>query len=329
MIEKILADIKSKRKVLIVTHNNPDPDTIAAAFGLKNLLYAKLKKRCTIAYSGIIGRAENRELIKSCGIDMYLSSMLNFIRYDYLIVVDTQPNAGNVTIPKGFFPYVVIDHHNFRVQTKKAKIYDVRTNYGSTCTIISEYYKKLGLEPDVNTATALYYGMKTDTVGSGRTNTTMDMDMMAFIFPFISLKKLTKIESPELPQYYFKNMKKAIECSNIMDELIFCDLGDVRNADLIAETSDFLLRMRDIKWTFVVGRIDAGAFFSLRSKSGKSRVGSIALSIVKGIGFGGGHVKSAGGQIPLNNKNYEEIIDIIKKRLIKKVGLNDYEIKKL
>ncbi|MGA1862948.1 bifunctional oligoribonuclease/PAP phosphatase NrnA [Deferribacter thermophilus] len=331
MIDKILELVKPARKILILTHNNPDPDTIAAANGLKYIFYTVYKKRCTIAYDGLIGRAENRELVKECKIDMHKSKKLNFARYDTLILVDSQPTAGNVYIPDGYFPHIVIDHHNFRKATAKAQIYDIRNDIGSTSTIITEYIKTLGLNPDRYVSTALYYGIKTDTIGSGRNNSKADLEMMSFLLPKISLKKLSKIESPELPKYYFKNLKKAIENSEIIDDLIFCNLYEVRNADLIAETSDFLLRMRDIKWTFVIGYIDDMCYFSLRCKSLRKKVGLIALQIVRGLGTGGGHMKSAGGQISLNNKTYEEVVDILKKRILKKLGfdLNNTEVKNI
>jgi len=329
MIEQILEDIKPKRKVLILTHNNPDPDTIAAANGMKYILSKQLKKRCTIAYHGLVGRAENRELIKLCNIEMHLSTKLNFSRYDYLIVVDTQPKAGNVYIPDGFNVDVCIDHHNYRISTKNVKLHDVRPNAGSTSTIVVEYMKRLNIEPDTNTATSLYYGIKTDTVGSGRSSTTTDLEMMSYIFPKISLRKLTKIESPELPRYYFKNMRKALDYTEIMDDIVFCNLGEVRNADLIAETSDFLLRMRDIKWTFVIGKIDDVGYFSLRAKSARLKVGRIAMTLVKGLGTGGGHMKSAGGQINLNKKSYDEAALIIKERLLKKAGFKGEDVKKV
>ncbi len=249
---------------------------------------------------------------------MHPSTKLNFSRYDYLIVVDTQPRAGNVYIPDGCKANVVIDHHNYRTSTNQIKLHDVRPKAGSTSTIIVEYMKHLQIVPDTNTATALYYGIKTDTVGSGRSSNNHDLEMMSYIFPCISLKKLTRIESPELPRYYFKNLQKALECAEIMEDIIFCNLGDVRNADLIAETSDFLLRMRDVKWTFVIGRIEDAGYFSLRAKSARLQVGRIAMSLVKGLGTGGGHMKSAGGQINLAGKNFEEITAIIKTRLLKK-----------
>ncbi|MGA1845914.1 DHH family phosphoesterase [Deferribacter abyssi] len=321
MIDEILELIKPARKILILTHNNPDPDTIASAYGLKFIFHSIYKKRCTIAYEGLIGRAENRELVKECKIEMHLSKKLNFSRYEILVLVDSQPTAGNVYIPKGFFPQIVIDHHNFRKATTKAKIYDVKQEAGSTSTIITQYMRQLGLEPDRYVATALYYGIKTDTIGSARSNSKTDLEMMSFLLPKISLKKLSKIESPELPKYYFKNLKKAIEQSEIIDDLIFCNLEEVRNADLIAETSDFLLRMRDIKWSFVIGRIDNICYFSLRCKSSKRKVGSIALQIVRNLGTGGGHIKSAGGQIPLNDRDYSQVIGILRKRLLKKLAI--------
>jgi nanoRNase/pAp phosphatase (c-di-AMP/oligoRNAs hydrolase) len=260
---------------------------------------------------------------------MFQSRVLNFSRYDCLILVDTQPTAGNVYIPKKFFPHIVIDHHNFRVQTKRAAIYDIRPEYGSTSTIITEYIKELDFDINKNTATALYYGIKTDTIGSARNNTQSDLDMMSYILPKISLKKLAKIETPELPRYYYKNLKKVTENTVIIDNLAFCNIQDVRNADLIAETSDFLLRMRDIKWSFVIGKIDDMCYFSLRCKSVRRKVGTIALNIVKGIGTGGGHMQSAGGQIPLNNRTYDEILEIIKKRLLKKIGITKKEEKSI
>lgn len=328
MIYKLLDAVRPKRKVLIQTHNNPDPDTIAAAFALKNLLHATLKKRVTIAYMGIIGRAENKEMVRLCKIDMHLMSKLDTSRYDYFIIVDTQPGAGNVYESNGRKPDAVIDHHNLRLSQHDYPFLDIRENYGSTSTIIAEYYKTLNLIPDSNTATALYYGIKSDTFGTGRGNTQADMDMISHIYPYVMPGKLSKIESPDLPKYYFRNIKKAIEQSVIIDTVLICDLGEVRNADLIAEMSDFLLRMRDIKCTFVVGKIDSVCFFSLRYKTSKKSIGQIAISIVKGIGYGGGHMKSAGGQVPIKKKTYEQIVSLLKKRLLRRMGIKNNEEEK-
>ncbi len=329
MIHKLLDAVKSKRKVLIQTHNNPDPDTIASAFALKNLLTNILKKRVTIAYMGIIGRTENKEMVKTCKIDMYLMSKLNIARYDYFIVVDTQPGAGNVYSIEGRKPDAIIDHHNLRPTSTEYPYYDIRSSYGSTSTIIAEYYKALNIIPDTKTATALYYGIKTDIFGAGRGNTQADMDMMSFVYPYVSANKLTKIESPDLPRYYFKNIKKAIEHTTIIDNVLFCNLEKVRNADLIAEMSDFLLRMRNVKCSFVIGLIDDTCYFSLRHKTSKKSIGQIAIYIVKGIGYGGGHMKSAGGQVPLKRKTYDQVVSTLKSRLLKRLRIKNIEEKSI
>ena len=326
MINKLLDLLKPKRKILIQTHNNPDPDAIAAAFGLKNIITRLQKKRVTIAYMGIIGRIENRKLVKICNIDMYRLDSLNISRYDCIIVVDTQIGAGNSYQIGDKIPDAVIDHHNRIMLDKSIPFIDIRTEYGATSTIITEYYKQLGLIPSQNTAIALYYGIKTDIFGVARKSIQKDVDMLGFIFPSISISKLNKIETPDMPNFYFRNIGKAIDRSVIIGDLLFCDLGTVRNPDLIAEMSDFLLRMRKITTAFIVGKIKDTCYFSLRYKKNDIKVGVMAISLVKDIGYGGGHMKSAGGQVPLTDKlTYKEAVKILKKRLIEKIKNVDPE----
>ncbi len=329
MIHEILESIAPKKRILILTHNNPDPDAMASAQGFKNLLHMAARKKVTIAYMGMIGRLENRELVKQCKIDMQQSFGLNFKRFDHIVVVDTQPQAGNVYIASGFNVNTVIDHHLSKrnIQKRKDMIADIRPDYGSTCTIIAEYYKTLGLVPDTNTATALCFGIGTDAIGKARDNNSVDRQMLGFLFPHVSINKLARIENPELPRYHFKTLRRAIENAVIIDELLFCDLGEVRNSDLIAETADYLTRMRDIRCVFVIGKFDNVALFSLRYKSARKSVGRVAMKIVKGIGYGGGHTQSAGGQIPLTNRVYSEMVGILKSRLLKYLGITSNEEK--
>ena len=330
MIKSILESIAPKKRILILAHNNPDPDAIGAAFAMKNLLHVKLKKKVVIAYMGIVGRLENRELVKQCNIDMLNSVNLNFKRFDHIILVDTQPQAGNVYIPEGFNVHTVIDHHTTKAVITKRKdmIVDLRPTYGSTCTIVTEYYKELGLIPDMSVATALCFGISSDAIGAARDSSSIDREMLGYVYPYISINKLTKIVNPPLPRYHYKTLRRAIEKAVIIDNnLLFCDLEEVRNTDLIAESADYLMRMREIKSVFVVGKFENVAVFSLRHSSPRKFVGAIAKKMVKGIGYGGGHVKSAGGQIPLTNRDYAEITATLKTKLLKYMGVSSNEEK--
>ena len=139
-LEKLQELTRGKRKVLIVTHNHPDPDALAAAFALKYLLQSKWKVGSIIASSGVVGRAENRAMIRHLKIDLRALSEINLNNYSVIALVDTQPGAGNNSLPKSIIPDIVIDHHvPFRAKTRLAKYYDIRTDYGSTSTILAEY----------------------------------------------------------------------------------------------------------------------------------------------------------------------------------------------
>ena len=64
--------------------------SIAAAFGLK-VLIESWGPRAVIGYGGIIGRAENRAMVKSLRIKVFPTEMLRPNEYDLVAVVDAQP----------------------------------------------------------------------------------------------------------------------------------------------------------------------------------------------------------------------------------------------
>src|SRR5690348_9561013 len=49
--------------LLIYTHDYPDPDSLASAFGLKHLVRLVAGVDAEIVYGGVIGRTENREMV--------------------------------------------------------------------------------------------------------------------------------------------------------------------------------------------------------------------------------------------------------------------------
>ena len=54
-------------RILILPHNDPDPDAVASAIALRYLLEQRLNVEIRIAYHGIIGRAENKALVDYLG----------------------------------------------------------------------------------------------------------------------------------------------------------------------------------------------------------------------------------------------------------------------
>ena len=63
-LRKLLAVAKGHERALVLTHDNPDPDAVASACGLAHLLHQCAGVTATAAYGGIIGRAENKAMLK-------------------------------------------------------------------------------------------------------------------------------------------------------------------------------------------------------------------------------------------------------------------------
>jgi nanoRNase/pAp phosphatase (c-di-AMP/oligoRNAs hydrolase) len=143
-LEKLRA-IAQNKKVLILAHNNPDPDAISAGWALGYLLRRKFKANCQLAYGGLIARAENRAMVRLLNIDIKPLDSLNIRYFEVFALVDTQPRAGNNSLPPRIKPSIVIDHHGARKFSQGVEFADIRLHYGSSATIVTEYLLQAGL----------------------------------------------------------------------------------------------------------------------------------------------------------------------------------------
>ncbi len=321
-LEKIGSIVRNK-KVLILTHNNPDPDAISAGWGLAYLLRRKFKAEAQLAYGGLIARAENRALVRLLNVDISPLDSLNIRDYDVFALVDTQPGAGNNSLPRNKSASIVIDHHAARKSSQRAEVADLRLQYGSSATIVTEYLIQAGISIPKRMATALYLGIKTDTQNLGRHATEVDYNAAVFLYPKVQLKILSEIEYPELPREYFVDFDRGLHEAEIFGKAIYCDLGRLQNTDMVALMADFFLRFAGISWSFVVGADDTRLIFSLRTKHTNKNAGRLARRMVKGLGTAGGHGRTGGGQIPLNDlsgEKTEKTRQAIQKRFLKFVG---------
>ncbi|HSR12884.1 MAG TPA: bifunctional oligoribonuclease/PAP phosphatase NrnA [Thermodesulfobacteriota bacterium] len=321
-IEKLKTVVENKR-VLILTHNNPDPDAISAAWGLHYLLRKKFNTPSLCAYGGLIARAENRAMVRVLNIPIYPLDAVNPRDFDLFALVDTQPGTGNNSLPRNLKAAVVLDHHSARKPSRSSDFVDIRLRYGSSATIITEYLRKAGLPIPKRMATALYLGIKTDTQNLGRHATEADYNAAIYLYPQVQLKLLSEIEYPDLPRDYFIDFDRGLHESELFGKTVFCDLGALTNSDMVALMADFLLRFSGISWSFVMGTDDSRLIFSLRTKRLKENAGRVARLMVKGIGTAGGHNRTGGGQIPLKGVTTEKerkTREAIQKRFLKLTG---------
>lgn len=330
--QTMLSVIGKKRTILIMCHNNPDPDSIASAAALKHIFAQMLHRKAIIGYEGTIGRAENRQLVRRLKIDMVRTSDLNFNYFSVIALVDSQPHTGNNAIPRKIFPDIVIDHHLMRKDTARCAFYDVRPRYGSSSTILTEYLRELDLPIDRKLATALYYGLKTDTNSLSRSFTKPDLDAFNYLFPRIAPRTLAGIENPSVPKSYYLKFADAIARSVQYGDVMISHMGALTNPDVTAEMADFLLRMEGIRWTLCMGEYKDYLLLSVRTSRRGMMAGRLAIRILKNLGTGGGHEKAAGGKVPLAGLKPEERAQMVQRvtdRFLKLVGAQDREGKPL
>ena len=290
--------------LLIVTHDNPDPDALASAFALHYLVNSVWNVRAAIAYGGMIGRAENKTLVKSIKMGLHHFSEIQLKDYPMVALMDSQPIAGNHSLPDALCPDIVIDHHpspySGKESTCNSPFTDIRPDYGSTSSILTEYLRDAGLT-DIHreVATALIYGIRSDTRDFGRTAGPPDSAANIFLYPWVDFKLLSSIEHPRLSREYFKRLTRAIQRAVVSDDIVISDLDEIASTDALSEMADLLVRLEGIKWALCYGRLQDGLYFSLRMAGWQGHAGDLAKRIVKGIGMGGGHRLKAGGKIPL------------------------------
>ena len=320
-VNKLIDVFKQPGRCAVVLHNNPDPDSISSGMGLKHILKQTTGVSCNIFYGGIIGRASNQKLVDEVKLPLKPAVEANWAEYQYTATVDCQPGTGNVALPDAVFPDVVIDHHPLRQGTKKAKYHDVLTNVGACASIVTSYIMNKRLEINPNLATALLYGIKSETQDLGREASRRDAAAYSFLFPKANKKMLSRIEHSRLSKKYFSLLDKTISNISICGVVAVADLGKANSADEVSEMADFILRLNNMTWSFCMGEIDELLYVSVRTTDEKKDAGKIIRKLIKGIGTGGGHGMMAGAQVPFKAPS-----DKLKSRLLTKfvkiLGIN-------
>jgi nanoRNase/pAp phosphatase (c-di-AMP/oligoRNAs hydrolase) len=322
-LKRLLDVVKEEQKVLILMHDNPDPDSIASAVGLQFLLVHLADKPSLVSYAGIVGRAENRAMLKYLGIKMFSLARMPVEEYTCVALVDTQPTTGNNSLPHGVRPKIVFDHHPLRSASRKAQFRDIKPKYNVTASIITEYIlaSKLPLDPIL--ATALFYAIKSETEGVGREVGKIEARLRHILYPIVDQKLLANIENARVSREYFKTIHSALEHTRIYDDVVVANLETVINPDTVAEVADLLMRLERTKWIFCFGSYNGDVLVSARTFDRNSDAGQLLRRAFRDVGAAGGHERMAGAKISFKTKTLvgrrRFVIQMIK-RLLKLTG---------
>jgi nanoRNase/pAp phosphatase (c-di-AMP/oligoRNAs hydrolase) len=313
-IINIYKALEGYKQLLIIPHNDPDPDAIATAIGLRNLVTEKLGNTAQIGYRGNIGRSKNKALVRYLDHPLHKLDQQEMRQNIPIALVDTQPGAGNNPLPENIPATIVIDHHEWREISSKARFFDIRPEIGASATILTEYLQMAELDFSPELATALFYGIKTDTMGLGRGASSADAAAYFFLQPKVDVETLVQIERAQVPITYFMSLDTAIHAARLYDnDLVISNVRILKCLDLCAEIADILLRLQGVKWFICVRVYKDDLILSLRSRSRKIGAGNLAKQVIGNQGVAGGHGTIAGGQIRINNQNPYQLSNQITK----------------
>lgn len=325
-IAQLKAILENHKTMLIVLQDNPDPDAIASAVALRKLANTLANVQCSIAHGGTVGRAENRALVKYLALNLRPIQQIDMAQFELFAMVDTQPGTGNNSLPGEVEPDIVIDHHTCRPATRRCRFSDIRSRYGASATILYEYLKAAGIKPDVPTATALLYAVRSDTQDLGRDAIKADIRALTHLYFLANKRMLSQIQHGKVQRDYYRMLADAMNHAQVYANAIVTNLGAIGNPDMIAEVADLLLRDDQTDWVMVYGLGQDKLLISLRTYQESISAEKVIRHLVARRGTGGGHPSYAGGQIPLGKlteKGIEKLEKTLVSRFVKQVTGNN------
>jgi nanoRNase/pAp phosphatase (c-di-AMP/oligoRNAs hydrolase) len=327
-LKRLLRAFRGRERVLVLTHDYPDPDSMASAVALKRLVERRLSIEVDIGFGGIVGRAENRAMVKAVKCPIKPIADLDFSSYQGFALVDTQPRTGNNSLPAGKIPDVVLDHHPLRPQTRRARFYDVRTRFGATATMMYEYLRAARFRLDSDLATALFYGIRSETQGLTREANLRDRQTYIRLLPHVDFRKISDIEYAGVSREYFGLMGSALANTSLYGDVATTSLGEISNPDFCAELCDMILRLETTRWALCVGHMSGIMYLSLRARDRSGHAGRAIARIVGKEGKAGGHGMMAGGIARIEKfdpPTYEKALQTVSQRFLEVAEATDRE----
>jgi nanoRNase/pAp phosphatase (c-di-AMP/oligoRNAs hydrolase) len=294
LVEIVKARFESAESVLILLQDDPDPDAIASGLALRQVL-GRNKQTAPLGSFGRVTRPENIAMVKLLEIEIDKITKNTIKNFDRIAVVDLQP--PHLSSPPKEID-LVIDHHPEQF-TYKSYIKDIRPSYGATSTILLEYLLCTNNSIGTRLATAMLYGIKSDTFALSREVNEWDVQAFSYLYPLANQNLMRRIERPELPPAALDALSLALKNRRVIDKVAFVNLGRVERDDLIPQMADFALSFEGIEWAFVSGVYDSNYIISVRNVGYVRAAGRVLKEAFGDLGSAGGHASMAKAIIPV------------------------------
>src|SRR2546427_4383649 len=259
-------------RVLIMLHNDPDPDAMASGLALRNVL-RRTKTTAIIGAIQGVTRPENLRMVNLLDIHVEAVAPESIKEYDRVAMVDVQPHYFGGLIDQ---VDLVIDHHP--EQPGYAAVFkDIRADYGSTSTILTEHLRAVDVNISERTATAMLYAIKSDTLFFNRQTNRVDLEAFSYLYPLADAALIRKMEGAEITLERLEYVLKAYRGGALIDQVFCAFLGPSPREDFIPYVADFFLQLEHVKWTIVAGIVNDTMVISVRIGAGINVPGTAVI----------------------------------------------------
>src|SRR4051812_697058 len=281
-------------RVLIMLHNDPDPDAMASGLALRNVL-RRTKATAIIGAIQGVSRPENLRMVNLLDIHVEAITPDSLKEYDRIAMVDVQPHYFGELIDR---VDLVIDHHPEQ-PGYTAVFKDIRPDYGSTSTILTEHLRAVDVNISERTATAMLYAIKSDTLFFNRQTNRVDLEAFSYLYPLADPQMIRKMEGAEITGERLDYVLRAFRDGTLTEQVFCAFLGAMPREDFIPYVADFFLQLEDVKWTVVAGIVSDSLVVSVRNLGYTKNAGEFVRRVFSDIGSAGGHRAMAKAVVPL------------------------------
>lgn len=317
--------------IAIFLQDNPDPDAIASGMTLKRIV-ENYGIKAELYYGGNIGHQQNKALVNLLNVKLRQlqtpAEAINIVRSSgkVALIEASLPSKNNI-LPADVVPDIIFDHHQIDLNLVKGHFIDIRTKIGANSTILTSYIQQLELPIDSLLATALIYGIKSDTSGFTRNTTSADWQAIAFLSPIVDMNILHQIDTPPRSLETIDIIGRAIRNREIKGSYLVSFVEFINDRDALPQAADLLLQLEGVDTALVFGITEDKIQLSARSRDSRVNIGMI---LEKTFGkSAGGHATMAGGTIDLgifsdvsDRKALLKVTsDAVKKKFFSSVGI--------
>ncbi len=327
----------NSKELAIFLQDNPDPDAMASGLTLKHI-----SKFCdvesNIYYGGNISHQKNKALINLLSMDLINTKTkdeaMEIVKSaGKIALIEASIPSKNNILPTEVVPNLIFDHHQVDLSSVKGDFIDIQPKLGATSTIMTKYIRQLNIKPSPQLATALLYGIRTDTNGFTRNTLPEDLSAASYLSPLVDVDILGQLETPPMSLETLNIIGRAIRNKEIRGSYLASFVEFINDRDALPQAAEMMLQLEGVNTVLIFGINEDKVQLSARSRDTRVNLGVLMQSAFGKLNSGG-HATMAAGTINLgilgdaNDRTslLKVTSDAVRKKFFSAVGAEDEKV---